>query len=109
MPNLREYLAIIPDLPNALDKRMAVRAKHLESFKTLFADGVVTSGGGLADEFTEPLSLNGSAMTILAENKDQVMDILSRDIYATSGVWDLKNVKIHAVSIGLLNRLCCRS
>ena len=42
----------------------------------------------------EPSSLDfaGSAMVVVAESKEAVLEILKNDIYGKSGVWDLKNV-----------------
>lgn len=36
----------------------------------------------------------GSAVVYTGESAEQVRSIIEKDIYATSGVWDLKNVQI---------------
>ncbi len=40
----------------------------------------------------------GSMVVYAAENIEEVRDIISKDIYATSGVWDLEKVQIFPVS-----------
>lgn len=36
----------------------------------------------------------GSTLILVAESKDEVLDILRRDIYTTSGVWDVEKVSL---------------
>jgi hypothetical protein len=42
----------------------------------------------------ETPSFKGSMMMAVAENKEQVLELLSKDIYVTSGVWDMENAQI---------------
>jgi len=42
----------------------------------------------------ETPSFKGSMMMAVAENEEQVLDLLKKDIYTTSGVWDLENAQI---------------
>ncbi|KAI1113025.1 hypothetical protein F5Y14DRAFT_452435 [Nemania sp. NC0429] len=39
-------------------------------------------------------SFYGSSLICLASSKEEILELLSKDIYATSGVWDLDNVQI---------------
>lgn len=96
------FTCIIPDLPGALSKRLAVREQHIANAKALNSEGIVVSGGGYADNHPEegqPFDFKGSIITFKAESIDQVKSILESDIYNKNGVWDLKNVKIYSVSI----------
>src|SRR4051812_7019554 len=45
MSNKKEYLVMIPDHPNSLQKRIAVRPKHLEKLKPHLESGDVVFGG----------------------------------------------------------------
>lgn len=36
----------------------------------------------------------GSTLVAEADSKQDIIDILSKDIYATSGVWDIEKVRI---------------
>lgn len=40
----------------------------------------------------------GSVVVYTAENVEEVREIINKDIYATSGVWDLEKVQIFPVS-----------
>lgn len=42
----------------------------------------------------ETPSFNGSMLVAAGESAEQVKEMLARDIYTTSGVWDLENAKI---------------
>ena len=44
------------------------------------------------DDDPSSLDFAGSAMVVVAESKEAVLEILKNDIYGKSGVWDLKNV-----------------
>lgn len=36
--------------------------------------------------------MKGSMLIVAAESEQEIRDILLKDIYATSGVWDIENV-----------------
>jgi hypothetical protein len=42
----------------------------------------------------ETPSFKGSMMMAVAENQEQVLELLKKDIYTVSGVWDLENAQI---------------
>lgn len=46
----------------------------------------------------EDPKFKGSMLVALAESAAEVRELLSRDIYATEGVWDLENAQIIPVS-----------
>lgn len=48
----------------------------------------------------ETPSFKGSMMLAVAESEAEVREILSKDIYTTSGVWDLENAQIIPVCCG---------
>jgi hypothetical protein len=39
-------------------------------------------------------SFKGSMMLAVAENEAQVLELLNKDIYTTSGVWDMEKAQI---------------
>lgn len=53
----------------------------------------------------EPLALDGSVMIAVAESKEEVLEKLRKDIYATSGVWNMDEVRSparnHAVGMAI--------
>ncbi|ANB14989.1 hypothetical protein AWJ20_2608 [Sugiyamaella lignohabitans] len=98
---VKEYLVIVPDKAGALQKRLEVRPKHLENAAVAHGKGIVTVGGGYADEFPAEGAtpeFKGSALSVVADSKQEVIDFLKKDIYYTSGVWDVDNAQIYAVS-----------
>lgn len=96
------FTCIIPDFPNVLSKRLAVREQHIANAKALNAKGIVVAGGGYADEHPskegQAFDFKGSIITFKAETLEEVKNILQNDIYTKNGVWDLENVKIYPVS-----------
>jgi hypothetical protein len=36
--------------------------------------------------------MKGSMLVVAADSEKEILETLSKDIYATSGVWDLENV-----------------
>lgn len=58
---------------------------------------LATAAGSMLDhhpaEGENPPPMNGSTLIVAAEGVEEIREILSKDIYATSGVWDLDNVR----------------
>lgn len=77
---------------------MKVRPQHLEEFGASMRAGTlpVTCGGGIRSSVDGPLI--GSMVTIEASSVEEAKDILKKDIYATSGVWDVDNAEVYPVS-----------
>lgn len=64
--------------------------KHIES-------GLFQMGGGTLDGD----SVDGSAIIARAKSEADVLAVLKNDVYARSGVWDLKNIKFIPVCISI--------
>ncbi|KAF7545053.1 hypothetical protein G7Z17_g9473 [Cylindrodendrum hubeiense] len=95
-----EFLVIAPDKPGVLEKRLAVRHLHFEGMTPKVKDGSWKMGGALLNNVPkddDPASLDflGSTLVCVAESVEQVREQLSKDIYATSGVWDMEKVQIY--------------
>ncbi|KAI1331911.1 hypothetical protein F5Y16DRAFT_246995 [Xylariaceae sp. FL0255] len=94
-----EFLVIVPDKPGMQDKRMEVRPSHLEGTKPNVESGMFKTGGALLNEKPESsdpstFSFYGSTLTCVASSKEEIIELLSKDIYAKTGVWDLEKVQI---------------
>ncbi|KIV88537.1 hypothetical protein PV10_08213 [Exophiala mesophila] len=94
---LYEWVVQIPDLPGALDKRMAARPAHLANLKPLIDEGIVVFGG--AQLSTQPKegeapAMMGSIMMMKAESEEKVREFIEKDAYTVGGAWDAKNAKI---------------
>ncbi|PSR77941.1 hypothetical protein EW026_g2832 [Hermanssonia centrifuga] len=93
------FAVFAPDYTDSegLTRRLAVRTKHLENAKGLFATGVLKIGGALVSPETYDKAekkLVGSMMVCEAENLDIVRNIIESDIYYTTGVWDKEKLVI---------------
>lgn len=93
----QEWMCILPDKAGALEARMKVRPQHLEAIKPHEQAGLFVLGGASLDE---PLKegqgpkINGSILMAVADSKDEVMELIKKDIYYTSGVWDLEKIQV---------------
>ncbi|KAI0389601.1 hypothetical protein F5Y17DRAFT_448404 [Xylariaceae sp. FL0594] len=94
-----EWLVVIPDKPGKQAQRLEVREQHLGGIKPLAESGFIKRGGALLNEKPEGADASkfdffGSTLVCVASSREEVMEQLSKDIYAKSGVWDLDNVQI---------------
>jgi uncharacterized protein YciI len=94
---LREYLVYVPDLLNALSKRLANRNAHNEEAIPLVKEGRVPFfGSTLAEhgaEGQQPYE-NGTVMVIKAESEDEIKAMIKKDVFTTEGVWDVARLTI---------------
>jgi uncharacterized protein YciI len=107
-PGKYEWLVVVPDKPGAQDKRLEVRSRHLEGTVPFVESGQYKTGGAILNEKPESddatkFSFYGSTLVMVAESKDEVLSILSKDIYTTSGVWDLEKAQVWPVKIAFRN------
>jgi hypothetical protein len=101
----REYLVILPDKSGRLDARLKVRPQHVADIGVTSqprSDGpYLASAGGLALDFPstdQTPHFNGSALSVVAESKEQALEFLKKDVYAENDVWDFENAQVYAVS-----------
>ena len=93
-----EYLVILPDHANSLQKRLAVRPKHLEKLTPHIQSGDVVFGGATLSGHPkegEQADMTGSAMLIKAESEEAVREWISGDEYTKGGVWNVDEIKIY--------------
>ncbi|KAI8300582.1 Aspercryptin biosynthesis cluster protein B [Colletotrichum sp. SAR11_240] len=96
-----EFLCIIPDKPGTREKRIEVRSQHFANAMPLMESGVWKTGGALLDSVpksdnSDDMSFVGSHVVVVGDSIEQVRDDLKKDVYATSGVWDIDNAQIYA-------------
>ncbi len=77
-----QYVIKAYDGENMLEKRMQVRAAHLENLKTI--DGKILCGGGLLDENG---NMKGSVLVLDVDDKSKLDAYLESEPYIKSGVW----------------------
>lgn len=79
---------------------MEVSVTHLQYYQEL-TDFIGRSIGAIFAEHPqegEKAQFLGSVVVYTGENAEEVREIISNDIYASSGVWDLEKVQIYPVS-----------
>jgi len=103
-PEKLEWLVILPDQEGALERRLSVRPKHFEGLKSGLEAGFWKMGGAILDEVPkegEGLKFAGSALIAYGSSKEEVIEILKKDIYAENDVWDFNKIQIWPFKTGL--------
>ncbi|QKD52041.2 Aspartate/glutamate/uridylate kinase [Fusarium oxysporum Fo47] len=104
---LKEYLVIIPDLPDVLAKRQVLLKPHNQDAAPLVKAGRVPFfGSTLAHHSPEgqQVAENGTVMIIKAESEEEIREIIRKDIFTIEGVWDFGKLSIwpFKIPIGLV-------
>jgi uncharacterized protein YciI len=82
---------------DALNRRLAVRAKHLELLKQGKEAGIIKFAAVLLDENEKMI---GSSKIVEMGSKEEVAKWLEHDPYAQNNVWDFSTLKITGCKIG---------
>ncbi|QDS76632.1 hypothetical protein FKW77_007947 [Venturia effusa] len=94
-----EWLVILPDQQDAIERRMEVRPTHLANVMPDAESGFWLLGGAYFSdvpvEGQNPPPIIGSCMLAHAETREEVLDKLKRDVYSEGGVWDWNKVQIY--------------
>lgn len=97
-PSTKEWLCHIPDHPNKLEQRKAVRPDHLKDLKPHIDSRKVVLGGAFLNKHPEEgegPDMLGSFIIVQADSKEEVMEFLRGDAYTKNGVWDLDSTVIY--------------
>ena len=81
---------------NVLDKRLAVRPRHLEGMKRLGRH--IICAGGLLDEGGK---MKGAALVLEFESRAALDDYLASEPYVTEGVWE--KVEVENMNVVIMN------
>jgi len=84
------------DGENMLEKRMAVRPRHLENMGKV--NGRILCAGGLLDEEGK---MKGSVLVMEFDSKDLLDDYLSSEPYILEHVWE--KIEVEPMNVVLLN------
>lgn len=90
------YALIGEDAPGALEKRLAVRARHLDRLKALAADGRVALAGpfpAIDAPDPGPAGFSGSLIVAEFESQADAEAWIAADPYVTEGVFARTTVK----------------
>lgn len=84
------YVIFAQDIPNTLEKRLAVREKHLERLKQLQAEyRLLTAGPNLAIDDENPGEAGFTGSTVIAKfnSLEEAKQWASQDPYVEAGVY----------------------
>ena len=91
-----QFLVRAYDGPNTLEKRMAVRLRHLEGMKALGKQ--IIAAGGLLDEDGK---MKGSALIMEFPDRAALDDYLAGEPYVVEGVW--QKIVVEPMNVVLVN------
>ena len=91
-----QFLLKAYDGPDMLEKRMAVRPRHLEGMKALGRQ--IIAAGGLLDEDGK---MKGSALVMEFPDRDALDKYLENEPYVIEGVW--QKIDIEIMNVVLVN------
>lgn len=91
-----QFLVRAYDGPNMLEKRMAVRPRHLEGMKALGRQ--IIAAGGLLDEDGK---MKGSALIMEFPDRAALDDYLAGEPYVVEGVW--QKIVVEPMNVVLVN------
>ena len=91
-----QYFITAYDGSNMLEKRMAVRPRHLENMAKV--NGKVLCAGGILDEAGK---MKGSVLIIDFDGKDRLDAYLKTEPYIVENVWE--KVTVELMNVVLLN------
>lgn len=93
-----EWNVVVFDKPNT--DRSQVRAAHLQAIPAAVNGGHVTFAGAIFKDASKS-QFAGSTLHVVADTRDDVVELLKKDVYATSGIWDVDNALIHPVGVAV--------
>ncbi|KAI8149345.1 hypothetical protein BJV82DRAFT_587659 [Fennellomyces sp. T-0311] len=102
-PASKQFLVLIRDFndPEALERRLAIRGKHLAEAEKEVAAEKILSGGAILDTH-ESGRMIGSCMIWEAESEDEVRQKLENDPYTKGKVWEEWDIFPYRNAVGKL-------
>ncbi|KAK6461936.1 hypothetical protein DFJ63DRAFT_314565 [Scheffersomyces coipomensis] len=91
-----EYNVIIFDKPNT--DRTEIRPQHFKGIAPTVNSGIVKSAGAIYHDDAKT-KFAGSTFHLVADSREDVIAFLKKDVYYSTGIWDIENVIINPVGI----------
>ncbi|KAF9017531.1 hypothetical protein BDZ89DRAFT_378414 [Hymenopellis radicata] len=102
-PAKHHYFVYAPDSKDG--DRFAVRERHLREVQPGVESGIVRIGGMMlkpgTDHDASKIEPHGSVLILEAENLESVREMMMKDIYYTSGVWDKDAITITPLKLAI--------
>ena len=83
------FLLYAHDYPDAIDRRLAVRERHLDGVRRMKAEGTFFFGGALLDDAG---GMIGSMMLVEFPDRAALDAWLADEVYVTARVWERVDV-----------------
>ena len=93
-----QFVITAHDGHNMLEKRMAIRQRHLDNMARMMEQGHVICAGGILDEDGK---FAGSALVMDFADRKQLDDYLESEPYVKEKVWD--EIKIERMNVVIMN------
>ncbi|CCH46840.1 hypothetical protein BN7_6441 [Wickerhamomyces ciferrii] len=98
-----EWLVVVYDKPVFKPQdRGQFRPQHLAAIPAQVESGKVTNVGAIFHEIPEddkPKKFAGSSLNVVANSREEVIEILNQDIFAKEGIWDVENALIYPYGV----------
>lgn len=91
-----QFIITAYDGENMLEKRMAVRPRHLENMAKV--NGKVICAGGLLDDEGK---MKGSVLVLEFDSRARLEEYLAGEPYIQEGVW--QDVRVESMNVVLVN------
>ena len=91
-----QFIITAHDGENMLEKRMAVRLRHLEGMAKL-GEHIICAGGLLDDEG----KMNGSVLILDFEDRAALDDYLKKEPYVVEQVWE--RIEVETMNVVIVN------
>ncbi|EDO16064.1 hypothetical protein Kpol_1016p3 [Vanderwaltozyma polyspora DSM 70294] len=85
-----EWCVIINDKKGS--DRSELRPQHLAGIPPLVEQGKLKCAGAI---YNDDGSFAGSHLQIVADTKEQALEVVKGDVFATGGIWDLDSIIIY--------------
>lgn len=93
-----EWVVTIFDKPNT--DRSSVRLQHIAAIPEAVNSGVATAVGAIYKD-VEKTQFAGSSFHLMAKSKEDIAEILKKDIYYKAGIWDIESIVAYPIGIAV--------
>ncbi|KAK3834686.1 MAG: hypothetical protein JOS17DRAFT_737440 [Linnemannia elongata] len=85
-----QFIVIARDFtdPEAINRRLEARSKHLVEARALKKSGHIQSGGALFSDHSASGKMIGSVIIFQADNAEEVRQLVEKDYYVSGKVWE---------------------
>ena len=90
-----QYLVVVYDYKDALEKRLKAREAHLNGAKKLIEEGSIINAGALIEDD----KMVGSTLYIDFETEDKMNQWLENEPYIVNKVWDMDRFQLMPVKL----------